>query len=182
MARGVSITRGMIVAAGVDFVTEHGLARLNARSLADHLGCSIQPIFKNFRHMEGCKSAIVEALEGDYHAFIDARVDPEDELFTVSLAHVQLAMEQKHLFELIFQAGLYRVRTVDEVVKSSHNRRTVDSIARQYGVGMEAAEAAYRDVRFYSLGMAQGAYAGTVHFVEGECEALLRNAIERFLG
>lgn len=182
MPRKVRITREMLVQAGVELVLEQGLRALNIRSLAARLGCSIQPIFRNFGSMEALKKEIIDALDEMYNSWIEARVDKRDHLFTICLAHVAFAREQRNLFEAMFLAGVHGTRTVVQIVRSSWNREAIENAGRQYGIAMEQAEELYRDARFYTFGLAQAVYAGSVVFGEGEEARLLRGAIDKFLG
>lgn len=180
MARTARITGEMLVEAGVRLVLESGIAALNIRSLAARLGCSIQPIFRNFGSMEALRAEIIRGLDSVYQAFIDARIDKADYLFTISLAHIALAQEQKNLFQVMFLTDAYGTRTVPQILESSWNRETIECTAAQYSLSMEAAEVVYRDVRFYTFGIAQGVYAGSVALAPGEAELLLRRATASF--
>ena len=46
------ITREMIIDAAYEIVRESGEGSLNARSIADRLGCSTQPVLYVFRTMD----------------------------------------------------------------------------------------------------------------------------------
>lgn len=166
--------------AGVQLVLEEGIDALNIRSLAARLGCSIQPIFRNFGSMELLRAEILRGLNRVYQAFIGERIDKTDYLFTISLAHIALAQEQKNLFQVMFLTGEYGTRTVEQILQSSWNRETIECTAEQYGLSLEDAESVYRDVRFYAFGVAQGVYAGSVSLEPGETAALLRHALECF--
>lgn len=172
----------MLVDAGVKLVLEDGIAALNIRSLAARLGCSIQPIFRNFGSMDTLKAEILRGLNAVYQDFIAQYVDKSDYLFTISLAHVALAREQRNLFAVMFLTGAYGTRTVEQIIQSSWNRETIECTADQYGLSLAQAEVVYRDVRFYTFGIAQSVYAGTVTLEADEAEALLRGAITRFSG
>lgn len=182
MARTPRITPEMLVDAGVQLVLEEGIGALNIRSLAARLGCSIQPIFRNFGSMDALKAEILRGLDTVYQDFIAQYVNKSDYLFTISLAHVALAREQRNLFAVMFLTGAYGTRTVEQIIQSSWNRETIECTADQYGLSLAQAEAVYRDVRFYTFGIAQSVYAGTVTLEDGEAESLLRGAIARFSG
>ena len=150
--------------------------------LAVLAGCSIQPVFRNFGSMENLRVAVFRELDAAYQSFIGARIDKADYLFTISLAHIALAQAQKNLFQAMFLTDEFGARTVEEIVQSSWNRETIDCTAAQYGLSLRDAEAVYRDVRFYTFGIALGVYAGTVVLEPEEAGALLRRAIQRFAG
>ena len=180
MARTARITREMLIAAGTALVLENGLSALNIRSVAARLNCSIQPIFRNFGSMDALRHEIIEALGRRYAAFIARYEDKADHLFTISLAHIRLAEEERNIFEAMFLTDEYGVRTVEQILSADWNRETIENTARQFDIPIEAAEAVYRDVRFYTFGIAREVYAGAVKLQPGETENLLRGAIESF--
>ena len=180
MARKIRITQEMLVEAGTALVLENGINALNIRALAARLNCSIQPIFRNFGSMEALRAEIFRALDRNYHAFIAQYMDKSDYLFTISLAHIRLAHEQRNLFEVMFLTGEYGTRTVEQILSADWNRETIECTAQQFGLSVEAAEAVYRDVRFYTFGIAREVYAGAVKLQPGEAETLLRGAMESF--
>lgn len=180
MARTVRITKDMLISAGAELVLESGIAALNIRSVAAKLNCSIQPIFRNFGSMEVLRGEIFAALDRKYSEFIAQYVDKSDYLFTISLAHIRLAEERRNLFGAMFLTGEYGTRTVEQILSAEWNRETIECTAQQFGLTVPAAEAVYRDVRFYTFGIAREVYAGAVLLQPGETEKLLRGAIESF--
>ena len=78
MARTPRITPEMLVDTGVQLVLEEGIGALNIRSLAARLGCSIQPIFRNFGSMDALKAEILRGLDTVYQDFIAQYVNKSD--------------------------------------------------------------------------------------------------------
>lgn len=180
MARKVVISPEMLITAGAELVLEKGLSALNIRSIAAKLNCSIQPIFRNFGSMDVLRKEIFAALDKQYGTFIAQYVDKSDYLFTISLAHIRLAEEQRNLFEVMFLTDEFGTRTVEQILAAEWNRDTIECTARQFGLSLQGAEAVYRDVRFYTFGIAREVYAGAVKLQPGETENLLHGAIESF--
>ena len=54
----IKITKEDIVRTAVEIVREQGDGMLNARTLAERLSCSTQPIFSNFRTMQELRFAV----------------------------------------------------------------------------------------------------------------------------
>ena len=147
-------------------IKTEGIEQLNARSLANRLGCSTQPIFKNFKNMEELKQYTKVKIDEQYDAFIKKYHDTNDELFSIASAYIHFASEERHLFGALFVHPLIESRNMSEVLTSSWNLETIANL--------------YRDVRFYSHGIATQIYAGTIILSKGEIEELVRNAIDRF--
>ena len=48
MARKTKFTQNQILERAKEFINEYGIERMNARNLCKYIGCSTQPLFKNF--------------------------------------------------------------------------------------------------------------------------------------
>ena len=107
-------------------------------------------------------------------------LDKSDYLFTISLAHILLARDRHNLFGVLFLSNEYGGRTVPQIISSPWNREAIDCTAVQYGLTVKEAEAVYRDVRFYTFGIAEALYAGSLIAEENELRQLLRGAIRKF--
>ena len=75
MARKTSFDSVYILEKTSDFVKEYGVDALNARDLCKFIGCSTQPLFKNFTSMEGLKKSLKKYLHDYYDEFIDKIVE-----------------------------------------------------------------------------------------------------------
>ena len=155
MARTPRITAEMLLEAGAAITLEKGADALNVRSVAAKLNCSVQPVFRNFGSMETFRRAVIEYLDGTYQSFVAQYLDKSDYLFTISLAHILLARDRRNLFGVLF-------------------------LSNEYGSRVKEAEAVYRDVRFYTFGIAEALYAGSLIAEENELRQLLRGAIRKF--
>ena len=179
MARTPRITAEMLLEAGAAITLEKGADALNVRSVAAKLNCSVQPVFRNFGSMETFRRAVIEYLDGTYQSFVAQYLDKSDYLFTISLAHILLARDRRNLFGVLFLSNEYG-RTVPQILSSPWNREAIDCTAVQYGLTVKEAEAVYRDVRFYTFGIAEALYAGSLIAEENELRQLLRGAIRKF--
>ena len=170
MARTPHITAEMLLEAGAAITLEKGADALNVRSVAAKLNCSVQPVFRNFGSMETFRRAVIEYLDGTYQSFVAQYLDKSDYLFTISLAHILLARDRRNLFGVLFLSNEYGSRTVPQIISSPWNREAIDCTAVQYGL----------TVRFYTFGIAEALYAGSLIAEENELRQLLRGAIRKF--
>ena len=125
-------------------------------------------------------ASVIEYLDGTYQSFVAQYLDKSDYLFTISLAHILLARDRRNLFSVLFLSNEYGSRTVPQIISSPWNREAIDCTAVQYGLTVKEAEAVYRDVRFYTFGIAEALYAGSLIAEENELRQLLRGAIRKF--
>ena len=105
MPRKTVIHKQDIINAAVEIVRTNGYENLNARAIAQYLGCSTQPIFSNFRNMEDLTGNVVQRSLEIYNDFVAEEFRrPHDypPYKTNGMAYIRFAMEEKNLFKLLF--------------------------------------------------------------------------------
>ncbi len=134
----VKITRERIIEVALATVRREGMDALNARQLAEELGCSTQPIFSNFASMEELQEATVAAAYETYLTFLKCEAEsgkyPPYKSF--GMAYIRFAKEERELFKLLFmcdRGGRERAVTPDFSA-------SVDMIMNANGITREKAE------------------------------------------
>ena len=104
MAAPMRITEAAIRETALDLVRARGPQALNARALAAALGCSTQPIFKNYPSMEALRRAVLEEALATYHRFVEDTVaaSPYPPYKARGLAYIGFARAEPTLFRLLF--------------------------------------------------------------------------------
>ena len=114
MGRTVRFSREKIIQAACDLVREKGAEALNARSLAGYLGCSTQPLFREFSSMEEIKRAAMEAAMRRYEAAVEQAQDPENKQYlAMGMAYIRFASQEKQLFKWLFMRDRHAERPGD---------------------------------------------------------------------
>ena len=178
MARTVSFSKEEILEKSVNFIKENGYSLLTVRSLAKYIGCSTQPLFRNFENFDAYKKELKGYLRKDYESFITKYVNKEDYLYTISYAYALYAKEEPNIFFAMFMADLAGSRTVKEVLDTDRNKETIVAMTKQYNISLEDANKIYRDVRFYTHGMATQLCVKSIKLTETEIKELIKNNIE----
>lgn len=178
MARKIKYSKEEILEKSVMFIKEQGYSKLTARELAKYIGCSTQPIFKNYNNFEMYKEDLKDYLRKDYSSFIYNYVDKNDYLYTISYAYALYAKKEPNIFFSMFMADLAGSRTVSEVLNTDRNRETINAMVKQYNISLEQAEKVYRDIRFYTHGMATQLCVNSIKLTDKEIGGLIKNNIE----
>lgn len=179
MARKTVFDRDYILEKTSNFIKDYGVDAMNARDICKYIGCSTQPLFKNFVNMEGLKKSLKKYLHDYYDDFIDTIVDKNDYLYTISYAYALFAYREPKIFKALFMTELAGTRTIDEVLKSSWNIATIESIPNQYGLSKKQAERLYRDVRFYNHGLSCQIACNSIKVTESEIKKLIKDIINK---
>ena len=178
MARKIKYSKEEILEKSVLFIKEKGYSNLTARELAKYIGCSTQPIFKNYDTFDAYKKDLKEYLRIDYSNFINKYIDKEDYLYTISFAYALYAKKEPNIFFSMFMADLAGSRTVREVLNTDRNKKTIDAMVKQYNISMEEAERIYREVRFYTHGIAAQLCVKSIKLSDKEIKDLIKNNIK----
>ncbi|MBR2712714.1 MAG: TetR/AcrR family transcriptional regulator [Bacilli bacterium] len=178
MARNISFLKEDILEKSVNFIKEYGYSKLTVRELAKYIGCSTQPLFRNFENFDVYKKELKRYLRKDYESFIAKYVDKEDYLYTISYAYALYATEEPNIFYAMFMADLAGSRTVQEVLDTERNKETIIAMTNQYNISLDKANEVYRDVRFYTHGMATQLCVNSIKLSENEIRDLIKNNIE----
>lgn len=177
MARKVSFDKIYILEKSKEFINDYGFEMLNARTLCKYVGCSTQPLFKNFESMEDFKKELKKYLHDYYDSFIEKLVDKKDYLCTISYAYALFAYREPKIFKALFMSSLAGSRTIDEVLSSSWNIETINSIPKRYNLSIEKANLLYRDVRFYTHGLSCQIACSSIIVREDEIKDLIKSII-----
>jgi len=133
----VKITKEQIVQTALFLLRQNGEGALNARSIAEALGCSTQPIFSNFATMEALQDAVVSAAYELYLGFLDreAKSGKYPKYKSFGMAYVRFAKEEKELFKLLFMCD----RGGKEFAPTVDFEASVEMIMQANGVTRERA-------------------------------------------
>ena len=178
MARTTKFSKEDILEKSVEFIKKHGYSKLTVRELAKYIGCSTQPIFKNYDNFDKYKEDLKFYLRRDYSAFINKYVDIKDHLYTISYAYAFYAKKEPNVFFSLFMADLAGSRTVEEVLNTDRNFETINAMVKQYRISLEDAKKVYREVRFYTHGIATQLCVNSIKLTDKEIRDLIRNNIE----
>ncbi len=99
------ITKEMIIDAAFEVTRAEGAENVNARTVAQKLGCSTQPVMYHFAKIEDMKKAVYAKLNW-FHTEYLMNVDPDkDVMLEIGLNYIRFAVEEPNLFRFLFQSG-----------------------------------------------------------------------------
>ena len=104
MPKKPQVAREEILRTALELVRSGGDGVLNARALAKALGCSTQPIFRNFTDMQALRAALLEEIHNRYLAFMEAYIaaSAHPPYKASGLAYIAFARTEPRLFRQLF--------------------------------------------------------------------------------
>ena len=181
MSRKEKFSKENLITGGLQFVRNNGIEHLNVRNLTKFIGCSTQPIFRNYTNMEEYKKDLKDIMHEDYKQFIYNNTDESNYLMTICYAYAMYAKKEPNLFKALFITSLAGSRTIDEVINSPWNQETIKFIIKTYNISEEKAAKIYRDIRFYTHGIATQISCNSIILSEEELYNLIEEMINKLL-
>ena len=149
------VTRDDIVQAAFELIRSQGHEALNARNLAEALGCSTQPLLYWFESMEEIRRETYIAADGFHTGFIMEGIEhADDPLLALGVNYVRFGYEEPHLFRFLFQTDGLGAQDIGALLDSPDLGQMIGLVAQEVGIS----ESDARTV-FLSLFIAAHGYA-----------------------
>lgn len=174
----IKITEGEIIDAAIQIVEEQGIERLNSRSLAARLGCSVQPIFRAFTSIDDLKRTVVIRVGEMYSKYLSDAISMEDGLVGLEMAYIRFAQEKKNLFRLLHMSDRLGLCKTEEFTKVGINQEIVQAMSEMTGLDLEKAEMLYSGSFFAAHGIASMLATNHCSFEEKEIQMIMTYVFE----
>ena len=111
----IQFSRADLLRAAFTLTRTQGIGAVNARAIARELGCSTQPIFRDFRSMEEVRHEILRMAMDTYSVYIARSAELASAPYLGSgMAYLLFAREEPELFKLLFMRDRVSDGTMDE--------------------------------------------------------------------
>ena len=160
----VRVTKKMILDAAFDIVRREGHENLNARRIAECLGCSTQPVLYNFKTVDEIREAVYRIAD-EYHTgrIMPGKKPGQDPLLALGLNYIRFGYEERHLFRFLFQTNQFGGMNMGALINDPQLSAVIGIIAD--GMSCGEAEAQEMFLLFFAA-------------VHGYASLLANNAME----
>ena len=107
MAPKTKITKEMVADASLEVIRAKGHENLNARTIAERLGCSTQPVLYSFKTVDEIREAAYQLADKYHSEFILPDENDENPLLSLGLNYVRFGYEERNLFRFLFQTDKF---------------------------------------------------------------------------
>lgn len=170
----VRVTKEMILNASFDIVRKEGHENLNARRIAERLGCSTQPVLYNFKTVDEIRREVYRIAD-EYHSgyIMPDEKSKQDSLLALGLNYIRFGYEEPHLFRFLFQTNQFGGMDMDALVNDPQLSAVIGIMAES----MKCGEAEAREMFLLFFAAAHG-YASllannAMEYNEGQSEKML---------
>ena len=162
MAPKNKFTREEMVAAAVQVVRKNGAASLTAKSLAEELGTSTQPVFTCFGTMDMAKAEVYAAAERLFDDYLAEGLKEKISFLGFGMQYIRFVRKEPELYRLLFLmrpddmgvGAFATMRHMQEFVRPS--------LAEIYHISEQEADRYFRDLWLV-------VYSLSTLIVTGEC-------------
>ena len=137
MAPKNKFTKEEMVEAALRVVRAKGIGGLTAKTLADELGTSTQPVFTAFKSMDGVKQEVYAAAVRVYDGYTNAGLQEKIPFLGVGMQYIRFAREEPELYRLLF---------LTKPTEKEHSAMKAMGLTAIYHISAEEADLYFRDL------------------------------------
>jgi AcrR family transcriptional regulator len=165
----------MVADASFEVIRAKGHENLNARTIAEYLGCSTQPVLYSFKTVDEIREAAYRIADVYHTAFIMPKDSEKNPMLALGLNYVRFGSEEKNLFRFLFQTNKFGGMDVSALMGDPALSGIVDVMAA--GLHCNANEAREMFLTFFCVahGMASLLANNSMKYDEGQCRKMLEN-------
>lgn len=173
------VPKDIILQAALDIVRDNGIEAVNARSIAQKLRCSTQPIYLSFKGMDEVKVAVSQMIDTEYNSFFAKHIDTENYLVSVAKSHILFALEEKNLYKAMFLSNVMDGVSLEDVANAIWNKDTVLSVMKDFQIDKLSAQKVFVQMWLLSSGLAVQLATNNMNVSENDIDLLLNDFYER---
>ena len=170
------INKKMILDASLEIVREQGHEMINARTIAERLGCSTQPVMYNFKTIEEIREETYK-LADEYHTgFIMPKGDKGyDPLLELGMNYIRFGYEEKNLFRLLFQTDSFAGLNVRALMSNPGLGEMLMIVSSGFGCTEDEARDVFFQLFVSAHGIASLIANNSMEYEEGSFRRVLEN-------
>lgn len=168
------ITKEMIITAAFEVARERGAENINARTVAEKLNCSTQPVMYHFATIEELKKAAYEKA-GEYHTecLLDIP-DPDGVMLGIGLNYIRFAVREPNLFRFLFQSGFAKENNMAEMINSEELAPIISAMQGAMKLSAEQTKSVFLTLAMFVHGYASIIANNSIEFDEQLAAAHLK--------
>lgn len=170
------INRQMVIDAAFKVIREQGHENMNARTVAEELGCSTQPVMYNFKTIDEIRGEAYRMVDAFHSRYISPKGESElNPLLELGLNYIRFGYEEKNLFRFLFQTNGFEGLTMMNLVSAHEASEMLKGVSGEMGCGMEEAKSALFALFVSAHGLASLLANNAMEYEEDTFKSVLEN-------
>ena len=173
------INKEMILDAAVAIVREQGHDMINARTIAERLGCSTQPVLYHFKTIDEIREAVYKTVEEYHGSYIMPKGDRGlDPLLELGLNYIRFGHEEKNFFRFLFQTDTFAGLDSNDLMSNEGLTETLSMVAGESGCSIEDAKEIFFGLFVAAHGIASLLANNSMEYEEDHFRRVLKNCFD----
>ncbi len=148
------ISREMIVDAAFEVARAAGIENVNARTVAEKLNCSTQPVMYHFAKIEELKRAVYEKTDRFHSEYLMNIENPEEIMLGIGLNYIRFAIREPNLFRFLFQSGYAVENNLLEMIDSPELAPVLEMMSGAMETSVEQTKEVFVTIALFAHGYA----------------------------
>ncbi len=171
-----TITKEMVIDAAFEVTRTEGMEKVNARTVAQKLGCSTQPVMYHFAKIDDMKRAVYRKLDRFHTEYLMNIPPQEDVMLGIGLNYIRFAVEEPNLFRFLFQSGYAVENSVLQMIDSEELKPVLSAMQEAMGLNMEQTKEVFLTLALFVHGYASIIANNALKYEEAVIAAHLERA------
>lgn len=177
-----TITKEMVIEAGLGIVRGEGIESLNVRKIAAALKCSTQPVMYHYKTVDELKADIYAAADAFHTEYITQSDGSAEPMLAIGLNYIRFAEKEKHLFRFLFQSDKFRNMGLGEMVSGEEAEFLIRPLEEQSGLSGEQAKKVFETLFICVHGYACLLANNSMEYNEADCAEMLKKIYTSTVG
>lgn len=171
----VKITKKMVEDASFEVIRAKGHENLNARTIAEYLGCSTQPVLYTFKTVDEIREAAY-LLADKYHTeYIMPKETDKNPMLALGLNYVRFGNIEKNLFRFLFQTNKFGGKDIGALMDAPELMGILEVMAGGLKVDIEQAREMFLTFFCVAHGLASLLANNSMEYDEEQSKKMLEN-------
>ncbi len=147
------ITKEMVVNAAFEIARSDGMEQVMVKSIAEKIGCSVQPIYSYCKNMEGLRRDVDMQVNRFIGEYVETHIDKNDIFGSTGKAYIQLAKEEPHLFKIFILHKRNGIASLEDLYQSEADPHMAEFISKTLNISIEQAKKLHMNMLIYTIGI-----------------------------
>lgn len=147
------ITKEMVVGAAFEIARNEGIDKVIVKSIAEKLGCSVQPIYSYCQNMDSLRSEVADEAKKFVQNYIAQNIDENDVFKSTGHAYVRIAKKEPHIFKLYIFKERENIASFDDLYKQEASPTMVKAISESLNISEKSAKKLHLNMLIYTIGI-----------------------------
>ncbi len=175
------ITREMVVNAAFELARTGGMEQVLVKTIAEKLGCSVQPIYSYCKNMDELRRDIELQAKNFIQDYLSVHIDKDDLFRSTGQAYIQIAKTEPHLFRLFILQQRENIASLKDLYRTETSSEIAPAIAQKYGITLTETQDLHLNMLIYTIGLGTIFSVCTPGISAEEIFSLQESACQAFL-